>query len=421
MIEVKIVADSMSPSGVRLTTFVLTYPRFIHSEFMTHRVFSRNASSSRAIPVKKQIEMIKNNPAIPLAFLKNQKGMQGGAKLEDQDAAVATWIEGRDRAVEIAEKFVLLDVHKQYANRVLEPYAHISVVCTSTEFDNFFALRIHKDAQPEIAEVGKKMYDCYESSKPKQLVDGMWHLPFAGGAGWSDLSEKECIKCSVARCARVSYLTHEGKEPVFEDDFKLYDRLLGGNPIHASPAEHQAMAVSDPNVHSGNFRGWIQYRKTLKNENITKYVSAPNLQIMKILFLDFDGVIHPITFHHSASGFSKAACENVQAILTKEPSVRIVISSAWRRNGLEVCRGILKENGVDPTKVIGITDAEGGFPPEHREEQISRWLKDHPEVKNFVVLDDSPLPKFKDRYVKINSYVGLTQKDTEIALGILCK
>lgn len=140
---------------------------------------------------------------------------------------------------------------------------------------------------------------------------------------------------------------------------------------------------------------------------------------MKIIFLDFDGVIAPVSFHHG-SGFSKTACANVQSILVKDPDVRIVISSAWRRNGLKTCQEILKDNGIDSTKVIDITDSEGGWPPENRAEQIKRWLKSHSEVKTFVVLDDFPMPEFKT-YVKINSYIGLSQKDAEIVSSILCK
>lgn len=279
MIKAEIIADSQAPSGVRLTTFVLTYPRFIHAEFMTHRVFSRNASSSRAIPVKKQIEEIKNNPAIPLAFRKNQKGMQAGEVLEDQESAVATWLAARDAAVVQAEKMVELEIHKQYANRILEPFSHITVVVTATDWDNFFALRIHPAAQPEICELAAKMYELYEESNPKQLESGEWHLPFIQDEDWRKLSGRKDIKNvkdtllkrSVAKCARVSYKNHDGTNTTFEQDAQLYERLLGSSPIHASPAEHQAMAVADPNVRSGNFRGWIQYRKTLENENIEKY------------------------------------------------------------------------------------------------------------------------------------------------------
>jgi hypothetical protein len=290
MIKAEIVADSVGPNGVRITTFVLTYPRFIHAEFMTHRVFSRNASSSRAIPVKKQIQMVRDNPAIPLAFTKNKAGMQGGEALggEEHDQAIAVWLGARDSAVEMAHALADLEVHKQYANRILEPWAHITVVCTATDFDNFFALRVHPMAQPEICELATQMLSAYNSQIPQILEAGQWHLPFIKAA---ELTESlinhpedssagivELIKRSVAKCARVSYLNHEGKQTTLEEDLALYGRLLGGAPIHASPAEHQAEAWpksthdgGTSNCYSGNLRGWKQYRKTLQNENITEF------------------------------------------------------------------------------------------------------------------------------------------------------
>jgi len=279
MISAKIIRDSLASSGVRLTTYVLTYPRFIHSELMTHRVFSRNASSSRAIPVKKSIQMVIDDPVIPLAFTKNKAGMQGGDALtgEQEAAAVSAWLEGRDRAVEIAHKLADLEVHKQYANRILEPYAHITVVLSGTDFDNWFALRCHEMAQPEIHALADLMYEEYSKNSPNKLKNGTWHLPFIETADWADayseiLTPEEAydilLKRSVAKCARVSYLNHDGKKSTTQQDLELYDRLLGSAPLHASPAEHQAMAIGDPNVRSGNFRGWIQYRKTLKNENV---------------------------------------------------------------------------------------------------------------------------------------------------------
>ena len=285
MIKAEIVCDSLASSGVRLTKFVLTYPRFIHAEFMTHRVFSRNASSSRAIPVKKSIQMVRDNPVIPLAFTRNQKGMQGGEALDGEahKAAVAAWLEGRDRAVEIAEKLSDLEVHKQYANRVLEPYATITVVVTATDWDNFFALRCHPAAQPEICLLATLMWETYSLSTPDELSDGEWHRPFIKLGDQSNAtnytyyhnqsltSDELLLKQSVARCARVSYLNHDGTSSTEEQDIQLYDRLLGAAPLHASPAEHQAMACGDPDVRSGNFRGWIQYRKTLKNENVEKF------------------------------------------------------------------------------------------------------------------------------------------------------
>jgi thymidylate synthase ThyX len=281
MIEVKIIADSLAPSGFRLTTFVLTYPRFIHSELMTHRAFSRNASSSRAIPVKKQIQMVIDNPAVPLNFLQNQKGMQGGAPILNQEEARRIWLLARDQAVKSADLLADLEVHKQYANRLLEPFAHITVVLSATQFANWFALRYHGKAQPEICQLAKQMWEIYSTNEPDELVEGEWHLPFVsftesnrmmqfGSPLTGDQKHTNLIKMSVARCARVSYLNHEGKNPTLEEDLQLYDRLLGSTPIHASPAEHQAKAELY-DIPSGNFVGWTQYRKMLENENIVKF------------------------------------------------------------------------------------------------------------------------------------------------------
>ena len=282
MIEAKIVKDSISPDGVRLTTYVLTYPRFIHSEFMTHRMFSRNASSSRAIPVKKQIEMVANNPAIPLAFTKNKAGMQGGDALDGKQAELAeqVWMHACFHAMDKAKMLADLDVHKQYANRILEPFSHITVVCSATEYANFFALRNHPMAQPEIAELAKQMWEAYKTNEPDKLEYGQWHLPFIGKDEFIDtvlfprssdsIQLNQLIKCSVARCARVSYLNHEGKKPSVVEDFQLYDRLVGSAPIHASPAEHQAQC-SAAQYFVGNFRSWSQFRKQIPGENIETY------------------------------------------------------------------------------------------------------------------------------------------------------
>jgi thymidylate synthase ThyX len=268
MIQAKIIADSIGPNKIRLTTWVLTYPRFFHSEVMTHRMFSRNASSSRAIPVKKQIQMVLDNPAIPLAFTKNQKGMQGGEVLsgEMHDKAKEAWLQARDAAAKYATILSDLEVHKQYANRILEPFAHISMVCTATEWSNFYALRCHRDAQPEIHELADIMYDTYHSTTPTELKAGDWHLPFITEKDQNNTIEDK-IKMSVARSARVSYMNHEGKNPTLDEDLTLYNRLLGSNPKHCSPAEHPAMATEKTDMY-GNFRGWVQYRKTLTNENI---------------------------------------------------------------------------------------------------------------------------------------------------------
>jgi thymidylate synthase ThyX len=174
-------------------------------------------------------------------------------------------------------------------NRLLEPFQHITVVVTSTEWSNFFALRCHPDAQPEIKVLAEAMYVQYSASTPKSLLSGEWHLPFIPDT-WDFRTStiEECkyypfeltngltatdllIRRSVARCARVSYLNHDGTAPSLEKDLELYNRLVAGTPMHASPTEHQAMAIPNAEMRSGNFVGWIQYRKTLANENITTF------------------------------------------------------------------------------------------------------------------------------------------------------
>jgi hypothetical protein len=250
---------------------------------MTHRVFSRNASSSRAIPVARQIQMVIDNPAIPMAFTRNQRGMQGGAPLagEAHDQAVNTWLFARDFAVTQARLLANLEVHKQYANRILEPFAHIAVVVTSTDWDNFLTLRYHGDALPEMQEIAKQLHREQKVSTPRRIKAGEWHCPFIPDdegmpvEAFMDQNQDgviNLVRISAARCARVSFMNHEGKVPSCQEDLALHDKLLSGVPLHASPAEHQAMAVGDPEVRSGNFRGWIQYRKTLRGECADNFV-----------------------------------------------------------------------------------------------------------------------------------------------------
>lgn len=288
MISAKIIADSIYIKS-RLTTFLLVYPRFLHSEFMTHRMLSRNAQSSRAVPVLRRIRAVEENPAIPIVFTKNKPGMQGGEPLADQDEARRVWLEGRDAAVAIARKLAALEVHKQYANRVIEPYDHISVIASATEWDNFFALRIHTKALPEIAELAMQMFACMKENVPVSMRPGEWHLPFVTDderRAWDERDENlgsdptGLIRRSVARCARVSYLNHDGKQPTQEEDDALYQRLLADHPIHASPAEHQATPTGIPGF-SGNFYGWVQYRKTLMNENVRWYVGTGRVEDVK--------------------------------------------------------------------------------------------------------------------------------------------
>ena len=298
MINAKILLDSINPVGNRITSWILTYPRFFHSEILTHRAFSRNAASSRAIPVKRMIDDIRQNCAMPIFWGKNQAGMQAKEELDDiikrreilvspvgnsldpytltvtdKHAAKHEWLAARDSAIKHAEKMMELGVHKQIANRIIEPFMHMTVIITGTEFENFFALRAHPDAQPEFQDLAYKMLDIYQLSEPNKLKAGEWHIPFGDKLDETRLTElyyqtaipheELKLRISVARCARVSYLNFEGKDD-YNKDIELSETLSSSG--HWSPFEHCAMALST-SEYSGNFKGWKQYRKTFNEEN----------------------------------------------------------------------------------------------------------------------------------------------------------
>ena len=256
----KVILHSISEEGKQIVTFELTYPRFIHGEVMTHRVFSRNAMSSRAIPVAKMIEQVRTNPAMPVHWGANQSGMQAHAEVEDKARAVMLWAEAAKSACEYAEKLVFLGLHKQVANRILEPFQWMRTIVTSTEWANFFELRAHPDAQPEFQDLAYKMQAVLENAKPVMRKFGEWHLPYLtdNEAYGGDMPLDIMRKCSTARCARVSYLTHDGENPSQEKDVALFDRLAASRPLHASPLEHQA---TPGDTDTGNFQGWTQFRK----------------------------------------------------------------------------------------------------------------------------------------------------------------
>lgn len=280
-ITASIIADSVSPDGHRITTMQLRYPRFIHAEFMTHRVFSRNASSSRAIPIEKMIRDVMEDPAMPVAWGSNKPGMQAGEELSGHDLqdCKTEWIRARDAAVASAKEIARLGAHKQIVNRLLEPFGHISVICTATEWDNFFALRCHPDADPTMRALAEAMRDARDASVPMtmgKIATGIWHLPYVKDEdydyAWKVMSAENTspfhtlARISAARCARVSYLNHDGTKPDITKDVILAERLLTSK--HMSPFEHQADYSRDEvpksNMFWGNFTGWDQYRKMVE-------------------------------------------------------------------------------------------------------------------------------------------------------------
>lgn len=263
----RVLLDSISDDEFRLTTMEVTCHRFVLAEFNTHRKFSRNSASSRAIPLHKQIEKVKNDPAIPLVWASEQKGMSGGEPLDDDQAAraEAMWLSARDSAAFRAQEMSYLGVHKSLCNRLLEPFMWHTIIVSSTEWENFFVQRCSSLAQPEIRVAAEEMRDALNASTPKLTLD--WHMPLIREADWGDVSRlfnvslREDIvpimtKISAARCARVSYLTHEGVRDV-EQDVDRYNRLVAAQPPHASPLEH----VATPGFNKpGNFDGWQQLR-----------------------------------------------------------------------------------------------------------------------------------------------------------------
>jgi thymidylate synthase ThyX len=285
-IKATVIADSISEAGVRITTMELEYHRYINSEFMTHRLFSRNAASSRAIPVAKMLELVGKAPATPIHWGKNQSGMQAKEEchnLVDLGAAGVeftpedTWKFAAKASSNYAEALADAGYHKQIVNRLLEPFQMMKVVVTATEWDNFFWLRDDEAAQPEIQELARCMKKAMDGSEPVLLKAGQWHLPYADGIEDLDTA----LKFSVARCAAVSY---RNDAMTIEKAEKIWDMLLSGGKVHASPFEHQATPVKnllqngidlwergvthlDHNymLWSGNFKGFVQHRQLIPN------------------------------------------------------------------------------------------------------------------------------------------------------------
>lgn len=292
MITAKILKDSISPTNKRITTFELEFPRFVLPEFNTHRVFSRNAASSRAIPIETMIKQVLDNPAMPIWWGKNQAGMQAKEELDNTkitidhytgregtslDRAKQIWLESRDEAVKYVKELSNIGLHKQIANRILEPWSHIKVVVTSTEWDNWYNLRNHPDAQPEIHELAKIMLVEHVVSTPVPLEYGEWHLPYitryrnhyTTGRHEDGLFDLETAKkVSVSLCAQVSYRKSDDS---VDKAIKIFDKLIESKPTHASPTEHQATPLEDSEESSGNFRGWLQYRQTIKDNVCDHY------------------------------------------------------------------------------------------------------------------------------------------------------
>ena len=316
-ISCEIVADSIDGRGNRITSAIFTFPRYILAELNTHRMLSKNSASSRAIPFKRMVQSVMDDPFIPIAWQKDHPGMQGTEYFTEKDlmktpsglkpaieVLTNSWLTAREDAVGAAQSLNSLGLTKQLCNRVLEPFLWHRVLVTGTEWPNFFALRAHPDAEIHIAKLADEALKAFNESTPKLLKEGEWHIPFGDNMdgydllfrhwtkvehlkGESEMMQELMVRVAIARCARVSYDNFDGTQD-YEKDLELFDRLFARNPIHASPAEHVARCMYNNEYYSNykgtlddyaafedegfgwcrNFRGFIQYRTLLNNDTI---------------------------------------------------------------------------------------------------------------------------------------------------------
>lgn len=265
----KIILDSISPVGVRLTTMTVRMHRFVLPEFNTHRVFSRSSASSRAIPVDKMFQRFCIGAKFPVEWPSEQPGMQGGEELEGRDLEDAFGLFDHihheiqaaidDYLTRHPDKSTRL--HKSVLNRLMEPFLEHEVIVTSTEWENFFKQRCSPLAQPEIRVAAEAMRDALEASTPVEVPWGEWHTPYITEDERANWSQAKQLRVSVARCARVSYLNHEGQYDPAADE-RLFRRLVTADPPHWAPLEMVAAPQFNPpsSIDQGNFYRWKQLR-----------------------------------------------------------------------------------------------------------------------------------------------------------------
>jgi thymidylate synthase ThyX len=298
LITAKIIADSVCPEGNRMTTMEIEYPRFILSELNTHRMLSKNSASSRAIPVKAMHDHIRNNTATPIYWGINQPGMKAKEEATGSDLSEAKyiWAKARDASINYAAHLADLNIHKQITNRITEPWMLMKTVISGTEWNNFFYLRNHMDAQPEIHQLAQVMFDELTMSTPQELKPGEWHVPYVksernkyGHLEYLDtaggyLSIMDARVISASCCAQVSYRKNDD---TLDKAKNIFSQLIESVPAHASPVEHQASPMdigsierfnpetwesgithvsASSDLWSGNLRGWIQFRKLIRDE-----------------------------------------------------------------------------------------------------------------------------------------------------------
>lgn len=308
MYKASVILDSVSRHGHRLTTLELTYPRIILAEVDTHRMLSRNSASSRAIPIEKIMEQVRERPFIPDRFPVNGPGMQpcAYARIDGEydiidaaafeankrrftyDGAMENWVGASQSALAEAEAMHRMGIHKEIVNRILEPWQWTTTVISATDFWNVWAQRCHSAAQAQFQKIATMAYKAWQASTPRLLDFGEWHLPYLDDDDRENLDLEAAKMVSSARCAAVSY-HRQGEARDYEVLIGVFKRLTGGAdgtmPGHWSPLEHVARPLEvdrDPYLRevnalgqqgdcfSGNYRGWYQYRKEFGLENWTE-------------------------------------------------------------------------------------------------------------------------------------------------------
>lgn len=295
-ISAKVIADSISSSGKRMTTMELVFPRPILSELNTHKMLSKNSQSTRAVPLKSAIQYVQDNPFIPVWWGKNQAGMSAKEELDgsEQERAKHLWLSLRDSIIQYVQQMGDVNLHKQIAARPLEAFQMHKAIVSGTEWKNLLWLRNHHDAQPEFGELAKCIQTALDQSEPMLLHPGEWHLPYVNSkivdrgsqaerlayfSGETEIDLETAKKVSASCCAQVSY---RKLDESVEKAISIFDKLFSGSRIHASPVEHQATPILDVqespwqegvthvdrngDYWSGNLCGWIQYRKLIPNE-----------------------------------------------------------------------------------------------------------------------------------------------------------
>lgn len=286
-LQVESLLRSQVGNGPIISTLRTRSPRVLLPEVNTHRAISKNGRSSRAVTTEKLLLEVKNDPFVPWHWGKNQRGMQASEECNelielwgsDEDFPLRltrekAWLAARDSAVHVAEGFATAHYHKQVANRLLEPFMWMDSVWTATDWANFLHLRDHKDAEPHFQDLARLVREALTHAPIQQLEIGDWHIPYVMAEEWNRFSINDLLKLSAARCARVSYAPFDGNASI-EREFERFEQLVGSDPKHASPVEHQAQADAQddngkwfaPRLH-GNFTGWRQYRKMIPGEYV---------------------------------------------------------------------------------------------------------------------------------------------------------